>query len=99
LFRSSFGTRNRRSYRATSPPVNGVGGIVTRSARRLSREARTIAIEEPIGREQFRKVKVLFRVLSCLPADERSEVLEELCPEDLAVRRLVLRLLEEPEPH
>jgi hypothetical protein len=37
-------------------------------------------------------------VLSCLPVDERSEVLEELCPEDVAVRRLVLRLLDEPEP-
>ena len=55
----------------------------------------TIAIDETIGPARFRKIKLLFRVLSCLPEQERREVLEELCPEDAAVRRLVLRLLEE----
>ena len=56
----------------------------------------TIAIDESIGPARFRKIKLLFRVLSCLPEDDRQELLEELCPEDAAVRRVVLRLLEEP---
>lgn len=58
----------------------------------------TIAIHETIGPARFRKVKLLFHVLSCLPEDDRREVLEELCPEDAAVRRLVLRLVEESGP-
>jgi len=58
----------------------------------------TTLIEESIGPAQFRRVKVLFRVLSSLPPDEHAEVLEELCPEDETVRRLVLRLLNEPDP-
>ncbi len=57
----------------------------------------TIAIDESIGPARFRKVKLLFRVLSCLPEEERQEVLEELCPEDAAVRRVVLRLLDYPD--
>lgn len=56
----------------------------------------TIGIDEAIGPDQFRKVKVLFRVISALPESEREEVLEELCPEDAAVRRIVRRLTEEP---
>jgi len=58
----------------------------------------TIGIEESIGPAQFRRVKVLFRVLSVLPPDEHREVLRELCPEDSTVRRVVLRLLHEPDP-
>ncbi len=66
--------------------------------RGTSREATTIGIDEAIGPARFRKVKVLFRVMSALPADEREEVLGELCPEDAAVRRLVRRLIEQYDP-
>ena len=62
------------------------------------REVATITIDESIGPARFRKVKLLFRVMSALPVDERAEILGELCPEDEAVRRLVLRLLAEPGP-
>lgn len=59
------------------------------------KEVGTIGTDEIIDRGQFRKVKLLFHVLSALPVEERSEVLDALCPEDATVRNVVRSLLAE----